>query len=366
MSESTGINQSSPKISRLSSQNSLLDWIGSFGSEDIGVDIGTTNIIKKKKHKGLVFPEASVIARNRMSGEYLAYGTRAEEMEGKTPSEIVISRPMKESAIVDYNGTAFLLNSIVNKSYLKGMFFHPRLIMCVPKGINSVQRRALLEAAVAVGARKTVLIDQPLAAVMGMGLENHQQEGTMIVDIGGGTAEVAVISLSGIVASRSVRCAGDALDQSIIAFIKRKYNLLVGERTAEQIKIEIGSACPQDPETSMEIKGRNLVDGLPKDILIRSEEVRDAMNDCLLRIVEAIKDTLECTPPELSSDIIDRGIMLSGGGALLRGLDTLIQNETGIEVHIAESPLDCVALGAGAVLDNPDLAGRRKEEMSYL
>ena len=182
----------------------------------------------------------------------------------------------------------------------------------------------------------------------------------------------AVISLSGIVASRSVRCAGDALDQSITSFIKRKYNLLVGERTAEQIKLEIGSACPPDPtdtehgETTMEIKGRNLVDGLPKDILIRSEEVREAMNENLMRIVEAIKDTLECTPPELSSDIIDRGIMLSGGGALLRGLDTLIQNETGIEVHIAEAPLDCVALGAGAVLDHPDLAGTRREELSYL
>jgi rod shape-determining protein MreB len=194
----------------------------------------------------------------------------------------------------------------------------------------------------------------------------------MIVDIGGGTAEVAVISLSGIVASRSVRCAGDALDQSITSFIKRKYNLLVGERTAEQIKLEIGSACPPDPtdtehgEITMEIKGRNLVDGLPKDILIRSEEVREAMNENLMRIVEAIKDTLECTPPELSSDIIDRGIMLSGGGALLRGLDTLIQNETGIEVHIAEAPLDCVALGAGAVLDHPDLAGTRREELSYL
>ena len=189
--------------------------------------------------------------------------------------------------------------------------------------------------------------------------------------LGRKAVRTALEQLVGKVAGRHVghapaKLAGDALDQSIIAFIKRKYNLLVGERTAEQIKIEIGSACPQDPETSMEIKGRNLVDGLPKDILIRSEEVRDAMNDCLLRIVEAIKDTLECTPPELSSDIIDRGIMLSGGGALLRGLDTLIQNETGIEVHIAESPLDCVALGAGAVLDNPDLAGRRKEEMSYL
>ena len=222
------------------------------------------------------------------------------------------------------------------------------------------------------GARQVTVIEEPMAAAIGAGLPTAEPVGSMIVDIGGGTAEVAVISLSGIVASRSVRCAGDALDQSITSFIKRKYNLLVGERTAEQIKLEIGSACPPDPtdtehgETTMEIKGRNLVDGLPKDILIRSEEVREAMNENLMRIVEAIKDTLECTPPELSSDIIDRGIMLSGGGALLRGLDTLIQNETGIEVHIAEAPLDCVALGAGAVLDHPDLAGTRREELSYL
>ena len=213
---------------------------------------------------------------------------------------------------------------------------------------------------------------ESLASAKAVLTEEERELGVALVDIGGGTAEIAVISLGGIVASRSVRMAGDMFDQAIIAFIKRKYNLLVGERTAEQIKLEIGSACPPDPtdtehgETTMEIKGRNLVDGLPKDILIRSEEVREAMNENLMRIVEAIKDTLECTPPELSSDIIDRGIMLSGGGALLRGLDTLIQNETGIEVHIAEAPLDCVALGAGAVLDHPDLAGTRREELSYL
>ena len=235
MSESTGINQSSPKISRLSSQNSLLYWIGSFGSEDIGVDIGTSNIVLFMKHKGLVFPEASVIARNRMSGEYLAYGTRAEEMEGKTPSEIVISRPMKESAIVDYNGTAFLLNSIVNKSYLKGMFFHPRLIMCVPKGINSVQRRALLEAAVAVGARKTVLIDQPLAAVMGMGLENHQQEGTMIVDIGGGSTKISVLSKQGIVVSHFSTESGSTMDTAVLNTVRDRYHIRIGRKEAESL-----------------------------------------------------------------------------------------------------------------------------------
>ena len=259
-----------------------------------------------------------------------------------------------------------MLQSFIRQACGRSIFSRPRVVICVPSGVTEVERRAVRQAAARAGARQVTVIEEPMAAAIGAGLPTTEPVGSMIVDIGGGTAEVAVISLSGIVASRSVRCAGDALDQSIIAFIKRKYNLLVGERTAEQIKLEIGSACPMDPELSMEIKGRNLVDGLPKDILIRSEEVREAMNESLLRIIDAIKDTLECTPPELSSDIIDRGIMLSGGGALLRGLDTLVQNETGIEVHIAEAPLDCVALGAGAVLDNPSLAGQRREEPSYL
>ena len=274
-------------------------------------------------------------------------------------------RPLKDGVIADFDITAAMLQSFIRQACGSTLLARPRVVICVPSGVTKVERRAVRQQPPRrARGRSRSLRNRwlpPSAAPA-----HHRCSRSMIVDIGGGTAEVAVISLSGIVASRSVRCAGDALDQSIIAFIKRKYNLLVGERTAEQIKIEIGSACPQDPETSMEIKGRNLVDGLPKDILIRSEEVRDAMSECLLRIVEAIKDTLECTPPELSSDIIDRGIMLSGGGALLRGLDTLIQNETGIDVHIAEAPLDCVALGAGAVLDNPELAGKRKEEMSYL
>ena len=267
---------------------------------------------------------------------------------------------LRDGVVVDYSGACRIVRELKEKLEQR---LGEELIDCaiaMPAGTESSVRTHQYVAESA-GFEVTNILDEPTAANA-----IYQISDGVVVDIGGGTAEVAVISLSGIVASRSVRCAGDALDQSIIAFIKRKYNLLVGERTAEQIKIEIGSACPQDPETSMEIKGRNLVDGLPKDILIRSEEVRDAMSECLLRIVEAIKDTLECTPPELSSDIIDRGIMLSGGGALLRGLDTLIQNETGIDVHIAEAPLDCVALGAGAVLDNPELAGKRKEELSYL
>ena len=327
-------------------------------TKDIGIDLGTANTLVYMKGRGIIMREPSVVAVDPRSDELRvrSVGHEAKAVIGRAPGSIVAVRPLKDGVIADFDVTAAMLQSFIRQACGNSILARPRVVICVPSGVTEVERRAVRQAAAKAGARQVTVIEEPMAAAVG----------SMIVDIGGGTAEVAVISLSGIVASRSVRCAGDALDQSIIAFIKRKYNLLVGERTAEQIKIEIGSACPQDPETSMEIKGRNLVDGLPKDILIRSEEVRDAMNDCLLRIVEAIKDTLECTPPELSSDIIDRGIMLSGGGALLRGLDTLIQNETGIEVHIAESPLDCVALGAGAVLDNPDLAGRRKEEMSYL
>ena len=320
-------------------------------TKDIGIDLGTANTLVYMKGRGIIMREPSVVAVDPRSDELRvrSVGHEAKAVIGRAPGSIVAVRPLKDGVIADFDVTAAMLQSFIRQACGNSILARPRVVICVPSGVTEVERRAVRQAAAKAGARQVTVIEEPMAAA-----------------IGGGTAEVAVISLSGIVASRSVRCAGDALDQSIIAFIKRKYNLLVGERTAEQIKIEIGSACPQDPETSMEIKGRNLVDGLPKDILIRSEEVRDAMNDCLLRIVDAIKDTLECTPPELSSDIIDRGIMLSGGGAMLRGLDTLIQNETGIEVHIAESPLDCVALGAGAVLDNPDLAGRRKEEMSYL
>ena len=303
-------------------------------TKDIGIDLGTANTLVYMKGRGIIMREPSVVAVDPRSDELRvrSVGHEAKAVIGRAPGSIVAVRPLKDGVIADFDVTAAMLQSFIRQACGNSILARPRVVICVPSGVTEVERRAVRQAAAKAGARQVTVIEEPMAAAIGSGLP----------------------------------CAGDALDQSIIAFIKRKYNLLVGERTAEQIKIEIGSACPQDPETSMEIKGRNLVDGLPKDILIRSEEVRDAMNDCLLRIVEAIKDTLECTPPELSSDIIDRGIMLSGGGALLRGLDTLIQNETGIEVHIAESPLDCVALGAGAVLDNPDLAGRRKEEMSYL
>lgn len=352
----------------------LLEALRNMFTCDIGIDLGTANTLVYMKGRGIIIREPSVVAVDARTDELRVrcVGHEAKAIIGAAPNSILAVRPLKDGVIADFDITAAMLQSFIRQACGSRLFVRPRVVICVPSGVTEVERRAVRQAAAKAGARQVTVIEEPMAAAIGAGLPTSEPVGSMIVDIGGGTAEVAVISLSGIVASRSVRCAGDALDQSITSFIKRKYNLLVGERTAEQIKLEIGSACPPDPtdtehgETTMEIKGRNLVDGLPKDILIRSEEVREAMNENLMRIVEAIKDTLECTPPELSSDIIDRGIMLSGGGALLRGLDTLIQNETGIEVHIAEAPLDCVALGAGAVLDHPDLAGTRREELSYL
>lgn len=352
----------------------LLEALRNMFTCDIGIDLGTANTLVYMKGRGIIIREPSVVAVDTRTDELRVrcVGHEAKAIIGAAPNSILAVRPLKDGVIADFDITAAMLQSFIRQACGSRLFVRPRVVICVPSGVTEVERRAVRQAAAKAGARQVTVIEEPMAAAIGAGLPTAEPVGSMIVDIGGGTAEVAVISLSGIVASRSVRCAGDALDQSITSFIKRKYNLLVGERTAEQIKLEIGSACPPDPtdtehgETTMEIKGRNLVDGLPKDILIRSEEVREAMNENLMRIVEAIKDTLECTPPELSSDIIDRGIMLSGGGALLRGLDTLIQNETGIEVHIAEAPLDCVALGAGAVLDHPDLAGTRREELSYL
>ena len=352
----------------------LLEALRNMFTCDIGIDLGTANTLVYMKGRGIIIREPSVVAVDARTDELRVrcVGHEAKAIIGAAPNSILAVRPLKDGVIADFDITAAMLQSFIRQACGSRLFVRPRVVICVPSGVTEVERRAVRQAAAKAGARQVTVIEEPMAAAIGAGLPTAEPVGSMIVDIGGGTAEVAVISLSGIVASRSVRCAGDALDQSITSFIKRKYNLLVGERTAEQIKLEIGSACPPDPtdtehgETTMEIKGRNLVDGLPKDILIRSEEVREAMNENLMRIVEAIKDTLECTPPELSSDIIDRGFMLSGGGALLRGLDTLIQNETGIEVHIAEAPLDCVALGAGAVLDHPDLAGTRREEPSYL
>ena len=332
-------------------------------TKDIGIDLGTANTLVYMKGRGIIIREPSVVAVDARTDELRVrcVGHEAKAITGAAPNSILAVRPLKDGVIADFDITAAMLQSFIRQACGSRLFVRPRVVICVPSGVTEVERRAVRQAAAKAGARQVTVIEEPMAAAIGAGLPTAEPVGSMIVDIGGGTAEVAVISLSGIVASRSVRCAGDALDQSITSFIKRKYNLLVGERTAEQIKLEIGSACPPDPtdtehgETTMEIKGRNLVDGLPKNIVVHSEDVREALLECLVKITSAIKETLERTPPELSADIIDRGITLTGGGALLRGLDQLIQSETGIDVHIAEDPLDCVAKGAGAVLDHVDV-----------
>ena len=304
-----------------------------FLSKDVGIDLGTANTLVYMKGKGIIMREPSVVAVDTKTDEVRCVG----------------------GVIADFDITTNMLENFLKKACGNSMFSRPRVVICIPSGVTEVERRAVREATLKAGARQVSVIEEPMAAAIGAGLPISEPTGSMIVDIGGGTAEIAVISLGGIVASRSVRMAGDMFDQAIIAFIKRKYNLLIGERTAEQIKIEIGSAYVLDPELTMEIKGRNLVDGLPKNIVVHSEDVRAALLECLEKITSAIKETLERTPPELSADIIDRGITLTGGGALLRGLDQLIQSETGIDVHVAEDPLDCVAKGAGAVLDHVDV-----------
>lgn len=324
-------------------------------SKDIGIDLGTANTLVFMRGKGIVMREPSVVAVDVRTDEVLAVGKQAKEMLGRTPGSIVAVRPLKDGVIADFDVTAAMLKYFIKKALKSNTLNRPRIVVCIPSGVTEVERRAVREAALKAGARQVSVIEEPMAAAIGAGLPISEPTGSMIVDIGGGTAEIAVISLGGIVASRSVRMAGDMFDQAIIAFIKRKYNLLIGERTAEQIKIEIGSAYPMDPEMTLEIKGRNLVDGLPKNVVVHSEDVREALLECLVKITSAIKETLERTPPELSADIIDHGITLTGGGALLRGLDKLIESETGIDVHVAEDPLDCVAKGAGAVLDHVDV-----------
>ena len=339
---------------------SFLDWFSGLTgqmSADMAIDLGTANTLVAITGEGIVINEPSVVAIEKSTQRVLAVGHEAKNMINHTPDAFSAEHPLKDGVIADYDVTEAMISAFINKAAERKYPWQPkpRIVVCIPCGATSVEKRAVFEATIQAGARQAYLIEEPMAAAIGAGLPISEPTGSMIVDIGGGTAEIAVISLGGIVASRSVRMAGDMFDQAIIAFIKRKYNLLIGERTAEQIKIEIGSAYPMDPEMTMEIKGRNLVDGLPKNIVVHSEDVREALLECLVKITSAIKETLERTPPELSADIIDHGITLTGGGALLRGLDQLIQSETGIDVHVAEDPLDCVAKGAGAVLDHVDV-----------
>ncbi len=320
-------------------------------TRDIGVDLGTANTLVCVKGKGVITREPSVVAYDVRNEAVRAVGKEAKEMIGRTPGSIVAVRPLKDGVIADFDVTAAMLKRFIREA-LKGFpFSRVRMVICIPAGVTEVESRAVYDAAKQAGATDIDLIEEPMAAAVGAGLPIWDASGCMIVDIGGGTSEVAVISLGDIVTANSLRIAGDDLDESIIAYVRKKHNLLIGERTAEHIKIQIGSAKPYEGETSIEIKGRNLVDGLPKNVIITSEEVRNAMMDTIYQIIDTIRTTLEKTPPELAADIIDKGITLTGGGALLRGFAELIAEETGMPVTVAANPLDCVVLGTAKRLE---------------
>ncbi len=329
-----------------------------FGfTKDVGIDLGTANTLVFMKGKGVIMREPSVVAVDTKSDTVKFVGNEAKEVIGRTPGSIVVVRPLKDGVIADFDVTASMLRIFIKKACGTSLLFKPRIVICIPSGVTEVERRAVREASIAAGAGQVMIIEEPMAAAIGAGLPVQDATGNMVVDIGGGTSEVAVIALNGIVTARSVRTGGDEFDAAIINYIKRKFNLLIGERTAEQIKIEIGTAYKLEEELTLEIKGRNLINGLPKNITISSEDVREALQESLEKIIEAVKETLERTPPELAADIISSGITLTGGGAMLRGLDKLINRETGIDVYIAENPLDCVANGTGYVLDNMEVLG---------
>lgn len=335
--------------------------MGFFGSNrDMGIDLGTANTLVYVHGKGIVLREPSVVAINNITKKPLAVGTEAKLMIGRTPGNIVAIRPLRDGVIADFDVAHIMIKSLIEKGGSKSSLKSPRVIVCYPSGVTEVEKRAIEEATKLAGAREVVLMEEPMAAAIGAGLPVSEPTGSMIVDIGGGTTEVAIISLGGIVTSKSLRIAGDELDQSIISYIKKEYNLMIGERTAEQVKMQIGSAYKTEEEETMEIKGRDLITGLPKTIEISEAQIREALKESIYAIIEAIKTTLEKTPPELAADIMEKGIMLAGGGALLKGLDILITKETNMPVHIAESPLDCVVLGAGKALQDFDKISREE------
>lgn len=324
-------------------------------TKDLGIDLGTANTLVFMKGKGIIVNEPSVVAVNTSTHEVLAVGNQAKEMIGRTPGNIVAIRPMKDGVIADFESTKAMLRYFIEKAYTRSFFgSKPRVVVCVPSGVTEVEKRAVVESTIAAGAREknAFLIEEPMAAAIGAGLPVEEPTGSMVVDIGGGTSEVAVISLGGIVTSKSLRVAGDELDEHIVNYIKKEYSLAIGERTAEEIKINIASVFEPDEKLVMNIRGRDLITGLPKTIELNSLEVQRAIAEPVTSIIDAIKYTLEKTPPELASDIIESGIMLTGGGALLTGLDQLISYETGMPVHIAQEPLNCVAIGTGLVLEH--------------
>lgn len=330
-----------------------------FGlSKDIGIDLGTANTLIYVKGKGIVLREPSVVAiKNDSTKQVLAVGEEAKQMIGRTPGNITAIRPLKDGVIADFDITQSMMKYFIRKVFSKGAFVRPRVVVCYPSGVTQVEMNAIQQATYQAGSKNVHLLPEPMAAAIGAGLPVEEPTGSMVVDIGGGTSDVAIISLGGIVTSKSLRIAGDEMDQAIVSYIKREYNLMIGERTAEQIKVEIGSAFPEEAEKTMEIRGRDLVTGLPKLLTITSTEIRGALSEPVNAIIDAIKSTLEKTPPELAADIMDRGIMLTGGGAMLNGLESLIRQETDMPVNIAEEPLDCVAIGAGKSLENIDKLG---------
>jgi rod shape-determining protein MreB and related proteins len=334
-------------------------------NRDIGIDLGTANTLVYVAGRGIVLREPSVVAVNKDDGKVIRVGAEAKRMLGRTPANIIAVRPLKDGVIADYEQTEEMLRHFISSVSAKTLF-RKTVVVGIPSGVTEVERRAVIEAARKAGATHAYVVEEPMAAAIGAGLPVAEPSGSIIVDIGGGTTEVAVISLGGIVSSRSVRTAGDELDEAIIAYVKRAFNLAIGDRTAEQVKIEIGSAFPLEKEMEMVIKGRDLISGLPRSAIITSEEVRTAISEQVREIIEAIKLTLEATPPELAGDAMERGIYLAGGGALLRGLDKLISRETMVPVHIANDPLSCVALGTGIIVEemNTNLLIRKMLERS--
>ena len=327
---------------------------GSFWTNEIAIDLGTANTLVYIRGKGIMLNEPSVVAIDRATGKVKAVGLEAKAMIGRTPATITAIRPLKDGVIADYEVTEEMLRYFI-KSVLKNRFLpvKPRVIVCVPSGITEVERRAVRDSAESAGAKDVYLVAEPMAAAIGVGLPVETPSGNMIIDIGGGTTEIAVIALSGIVSNISIRVAGDELDEAIVQFLKKNYNVLIGDQTAEIIKITIGSAYPLSDENGMEVKGRDIVSGIPKTVKIHSSEVRESLQEPIMTIVEAVRQALEQTPPELASDIVDRGIVMTGGGSLLRGLDQLLREETNLPINVDEEPLTCVVRGTGRIMDDP-------------
>jgi rod shape-determining protein MreB len=329
----------------------MASWLNFLG-RDIAVDLGTANTLVYVRGRGVVLNEPSVVAVNTETTGILAVGTEAKRMIGRTPNNIVVVRPLKDGVIADFDVTERMLRYFIQQVHRRRAFAKPRIVVAVPSGITSVEQRAVKEAGYQAGARRVFIVEEPMAAAIGSGMPVHEPTGNMIVDIGGGTTEVAVISLGGVVTSQSVRTGGDEIDQSIISYIKKEYSLMLGERTAEEIKMSIGSAFPLPDEPSAEIRGRDLVSGLPKTIVVSAEEIRRAIEEPVSDIIDAIKVTLDKCPPELAGDVMDRGIVLTGGGALLRNLDERLRHETGMPVLVADNPLHSVALGSGKCVED--------------